>query len=188
MFQAFFVLMRTGNNIADAGSMTSDLAKGADAITSVFAILDRKPEIDPDDPQGIKPKKELEGNIVLKNVLFAYPARPDKMIFKGLSLKIEAGTTVALVGESGSGKSTIISLIERFYDPLNGSVEIDKKDINLYNLRSLISHIALVSQEPTLFAGTIRENIVYGKLNVADVRVLDQTLVRTQEKDIKNLR
>ncbi|KAI3882899.1 hypothetical protein MKX03_035915 [Papaver bracteatum] len=125
--------------------MTSDLAKGADAIRSVFGILDRKPEIDPDDPQGIEPKKELEGNIVLKNVFFAYPARPDQMIFKGLSLKIEAGTTVALVGESGSGKSTIISLIERFYDPLNGSVEIDKKDIKLYNLRALRSHIALAA-------------------------------------------
>ncbi|KAI3965489.1 hypothetical protein MKW92_034732 [Papaver armeniacum] len=178
MFQAFFVLMSTGKNIADAGSMTSDLAKGADAIRSVFGILDRKPEIDPDDPQGIKPKMELEGNIVLKNVFFAYPARPDQMIFKGLTLKIEAGTTVALVGESGSGKSTIISLIERFYDPLNGSVEIDKKDIKLYNLRALRSHIALVSQEPTLFAGTIRENIVYGKqLNVAEAELRQAALL-----------
>ncbi|RZC61592.1 hypothetical protein C5167_023354 [Papaver somniferum] len=176
MFQAFFVLMSTGKNIADAGSMTSDLAKGADAVRSVFAILDRKPEIDPDVPQGIKPEKELEGNIVLKNVFFAYPARPDQMVFKGLSLKIEAGTTVALVGESGSGKSTIISLIERFYDPLNGSVEIDKKDIKLYNLRALRSHIALVSQEPTLFAGTIRENIVYGKLNVAEAELRQAAL------------
>ncbi|KAI3841171.1 hypothetical protein MKW92_025713 [Papaver armeniacum] len=154
MFQAFFVLMSTGKNIADAGSMTSDLAK------------------------GIKPKMELEGNIVLKNVFFAYPARPDQMIFKGLTLKIEAGTTVALVGESGSGKSTIISLIERFYDPLNGSVEIDKKDIKLYNLRALRSHIALVSQEPTLFAGTIRENIVYGKqLNVAEAELRQAALL-----------
>ncbi|KAI3905420.1 hypothetical protein MKW98_013218 [Papaver atlanticum] len=187
MFQAFFVLMSTGKNIADAGSMTSDLAKGADAIRSVFGILDRKPEIDPDDPQGIEPKKELEGNIVLKNVFFAYPARPDQMIFKGLSLKIEAGTTVALVGESGSGKSTIISLIERFYDPLNGSVEIDKKDIKLYNLRALRSHIALVSQEPTLFAGTIRENIVYGKLNVAEAELRQAALLANAHDFISSM-
>lgn len=96
-------------------------------------------------------------------MFFAYPSRPDQMIFKGLSLKIRAGTSVALVGQSGSGKSTIIGLVERFYDPLKGSVLIDEKDVNDYNLRTLRSHIALVSQEPTLFAGTIGENIAYGK-------------------------
>ncbi|KAF9605581.1 hypothetical protein IFM89_017924 [Coptis chinensis] len=81
----------------------------------------------------------------------------------GLSLEVDSRTTVALVGKSGSGKSSIISLIERFYDPLKGSVVIDGVDIKSYNLRALRSHIALVSQEPTLFAGTIHENIIYGK-------------------------
>ncbi|KAL0377486.1 UNVERIFIED_CONTAM: ABC transporter B family member 15 [Sesamum radiatum] len=95
-------------------------------------------------------------------LIFAYPARPNTIIFKGFSIYIEAGKSTALVGQSGSGKSTIIGLIERFYDPLRGVVKIDGRDIKSYHLRSLRKHIALVSQEPTLFAGTIRQNITYG--------------------------
>ena len=164
LFQAFFLLMSTGKNIADAGSMTSDIAKGSSAIRTIFTILDRKSEIDPEDPKANEDIEEpTKGFIELKNVFFSYPSRPDQMIFKGLSLKIEAGKTVALVGQSGSGKSTIIGLIERFYDPQSGSVTVDERNIKSYNLRKLRSCIALVSQEPTLFAGTIRQNIVYGK-------------------------
>ncbi|KAH9772912.1 ABC transporter B family member 15 [Citrus sinensis] len=164
LFQAFFLLMSTGKNIADAGSMTSDIAKGSSAIRTIFTILDRKSEIDPEDPKANEDIEEpTKGFIELKNVFFSYPSRPDQMIFKGLTLKIEAGKTVALVGQSGSGKSTIIGLIERFYDPQSGSVMVDERNIKSYNLRKLRSCIALVSQEPTLFAGTIRQNIVYGK-------------------------
>ncbi|KAF6157536.1 hypothetical protein GIB67_004474 [Kingdonia uniflora] len=171
LLQVFFILMSTGKSIADAGTMTSDLARGADAIRSLFLILDRKTEIEPDDPMGAKIKDTVKGHIELKNVFFSYPARPDQIIFKGLNLRIEAGEKVALVGESGSGKSTVIGLIERFYDPLKGSVEIDGKDIKSYNLRDLRSHIALVSQEPILFAGTIRENIAYGKENLTETEL-----------------
>lgn len=163
LFQAFFILMSTGKNIADVGSMSSDIAKGANAIGSIFGILDRETEIDPQQLEGLKVKETICGEVELKNVFFAYPARPDQLIFKGLNLKIEAGTTVALVGQSGSGKSTAIGLIERFYDPQKGVVLIDGIDIKSYNLRSLRSHIALVSQEPTLFAGSIRNNILFGQ-------------------------
>ncbi|KAK9934528.1 hypothetical protein M0R45_021668 [Rubus argutus] len=170
LFQVFFILMSTGKNIADAGSMTSDLARSGKAISSIFAILDRESEISSEVLKGVK--KTFKGHIELKNVVFSYPVRPDQMIFKGLNLKIKAGNSLALVGKSGSGKSTVIGLIERFYDPLNGSVFIDGCDIRQYNLRNLRSQIALVSQEPTLFGGTIHENIVYGKENatVAEVR------------------
>lgn len=171
LFQVFFILMSTGKNIADAGSMSSDLAKGSNALRSVFAILDRKSEIEPDDPNGIKIKRPPKGSVELKNVFFSYPARPDQMIFKGLSLKIEPGKTMALVGQSGSGKSTIIGLIERFYDPQKGSVMIDEYDVKSYNLRQLRSHIALVSQEPTLFAVTIRQNIAYGKEDATEAEI-----------------
>lgn len=160
-FQTFMILVSTGRVIADAGTMTNDLAKGADSVGSVFAVLDRYSSIDPDDPEGEKPEK-ITGHIEFQDVDFAYPARPDVIIFRGFSIKIDAGKSTALVGQSGSGKSTIIGLIERFYDPLNGVVKIDGRDIRLYNLRALRKQIALVSQEPTLFAGTIRQNIVYG--------------------------
>ncbi|XP_064948798.1 putative multidrug resistance protein [Musa acuminata AAA Group] len=161
LFETFMILVSTGRVIADAGSMTTDLVKGADAVGSVFAVLDRCTRIEPNDPEGHRPEK-LNGAIDIRGVDFAYPARPDVVIFKGFSLSIEAGKSTALVGQSGSGKSTVIGLIERFYDPLKGSVKIDGRDIKSYNLRSLRRHIGMVGQEPTLFAGTIRENIAYG--------------------------
>ncbi|CAN6271741.1 unnamed protein product [Urochloa humidicola] len=160
-FQTFLILVRTSMVIADAGSVTTDIAKGADAVASVFAILDRVTEIDPNNPDGYKPEK-LRGEIYIRRVDFAYPSRPDVLIFKEFSLSIQPGKSVAIVGQSGSGKSTIIGLIERFYDPISGVVDIDGRDIKTYNLQALRKHIGLVSQEPTLFADTIRENIVYG--------------------------
>lgn len=172
LFETFMILVSTGRVIADAGSMTNDLAKGSDAVGSVFAILDRYTKIEPDDLEGYETEK-LIGKIELHDVHFAYPARPNVMIFQGFSIKIDAGKSTALVGESGSGKSTIIGLIERFYDPFKGTVTIDGRDIKSYNLRSLRKHIALVSQEPTLFGGTIRENIAYGayddKVNESEI-------------------
>ncbi|XP_004489352.1 ABC transporter B family member 15-like [Cicer arietinum] len=167
LFETFMILVSTGRVIADAGSMTTDLAKGSDAVGSVFAILDRYTKIEPDDLEGYKGEK-LVGKIELHDVHFSYPARPNVMIFEGFSIKIDAGKSTALVGQSGSGKSTIIGLIERFYDPLKGIVTIDGRDIKSYHLRSLRKHIALVSQEPTLFSGTIRENIAYGACEKVD--------------------
>ncbi|CAN6448465.1 unnamed protein product [Victoria cruziana] len=152
LLQTFFVLISTGRVIADAGSMTSDLAKGADAVKTVFSILDRYTRIEPDDPEGYKPDT-LEVQIELKD--------------------LEVGKSTALVGQSGSGKSTIIGLIERFYDPIKGAVRIDGRDIRSYNLRSLRKYIALVGQEPTLFAGTIRENILYGRENATEAEMVD---------------
>ncbi|WOL19108.1 multidrug resistance protein [Canna indica] len=172
LFQAFMIIVSTGRVIADAGSMTTDLAKGADAVGSVFAVLDRYTRIEPDDPDGHRPEK-LNGEIDIRGVEFAYPSRPDVVIFKGFSLSIEAGKSTALVGQSGSGKSTIVALLERFYDPLKGTVKIDGRDIKSYNLRWLRKHIGMVGQEPTLFAGTIRENIAYGRDGATAVEIED---------------
>ncbi|CAF2090017.1 unnamed protein product [Brassica napus] len=160
-FEMFMIFVSTGRAIADAGTMTTDLAKGSDAVGSVFAVLDRCTTIEPEDPNGYLPEK-IKGIISFVNVDFAYPTRPNVVIFKDFSIEIEEGKSTAIVGPSGSGKSTIISLIERFYDPLKGSVRIDGRDLKSYHLRSLRQHIALVSQEPALFTGTIRENILYG--------------------------
>ncbi|CAN0857562.1 ABC transporter B family member 15 [Linum grandiflorum] len=163
VFQTFLILINTGPVIANAGAITTDLAKGSEMIRSVFAVLDRETRIESDDPQGYK-KVEVAGHIEFQDVDFAYPARPNVMIFEGLSLTIEAGKSTALVGQSGSGKSTIIGLIERFYDPIRGTVKFDGGDIRAYNLRSLRKHIALVRQEPSLFAATIKDNITYGSI------------------------
>ena len=94
---------------------------------------------------------------------FTYPARPDEQIFSGFSLFIPSGTTTALVGQSGSGKSTVISLIERFYDPQAGEVLIDGTNLKEFQLKWIRDKIGLVSQEPVLFASSIKDNIAYGK-------------------------
>nr|CAB3504328.1 unnamed protein product [Digitaria exilis] len=187
LFQTFTILVGTGRVIADAGSVTTDLAKGADAVASVFAILDRETKINPDDPEGYKPEKLL-GEVNLKGVDFAYPSRPDVDIFKGFSLSIQPGMSTALVGQSGSGKSTIIGLIERFYEPLRGLVEVDGRDIKTYNLRALRRHIGLVSQEPTLFAGTIRENIVYGTETASEAEIENAARAANAHDFISNLK
>ncbi|KAE8718229.1 ABC transporter B family member 15 [Hibiscus syriacus] len=161
LIETFLILVSTGVMIAEAASMTSDFVKSSEVVASVFAIFDHRTGIEPDDSNGYL-AEEVTGCVEIYDVDFAYPARPNVIILKDFSFTIEAGRSTALVGQSGSGKSTIISLIERFYDPLKGVVKINGRDIRSYNLRTLRKHIALVSQEPTLFAGSIRENILYG--------------------------
>jgi ATP-binding cassette, subfamily B (MDR/TAP), member 1 len=107
--------------------------------------------------------EDIKGDVELKDVYFCYPARPDQLILDGLSFQVASGTTMAVVGESGSGKSTVISLIERFYDPQAGEVLIDGINIKNLRLNWIRGKIGLVSQEPLLFMTSIRDNIVYGK-------------------------
>ncbi|KAI6166709.1 P-loop containing nucleoside triphosphate hydrolase protein, partial [Pisolithus thermaeus] len=131
------------------------------AAAKLFATIERVPDIDSASPDGLKPEKVI-GEITLENVRFNYPARPDVPILKGIDITFEAGKTAALVGASGSGKSTIVSLVERFYDPLSGTVKLDGVDLRDLNIKWLRSQIGLVSQEPVLFATTIKTNIAYG--------------------------
>ncbi|KAH0650119.1 hypothetical protein KY284_030031 [Solanum tuberosum] len=155
---------------------------------AVFKILDMKSEIPPEDPQGMQVKNPIKGKIELKHVYFSYPSRPEQVIFHDMSLKVDAGKMVALVGSSGSGKSTIIGLIERFYDPTKGLVLIDDRDIKIYNLRSLRSQMALVSQEPTLFADTIRQNIVYGKEEATDSEIKKAAILANAHEFISSMK
>ena len=128
----------------------------------MFETINRKPEIDAYDTRG-KILDDIKGDIELRDVYFSYPARPNEQIFSGFSLCIPSGTTAALVGQSGSGKSTVISLIERFYDPHAGEVLIDGINLKEFQLKWIRGKIGLVSQEPVLFASSIKENIAYGK-------------------------
>ena len=100
----------------------------------------------------------------IRNVFFRYPARPEATVLQGLSLSIPRGKSLALVGSSGCGKSTVVSLIERFYDPSPGSLSIDEVDIRDLNLQWLRQQIGIVSQEPVLCDASIEENIRYGAL------------------------
>ncbi|KAG6474717.1 hypothetical protein ZIOFF_068655 [Zingiber officinale] len=160
LFQIFIILVSTGCIIGEADSMTTDLAKGANAIASVFAVLDRVTAIEPNDSDDHCPER-IVGDIEIHGVDFAYPTRPEVVILQAFSLGIEDGKSTTLVGQSGSEKSTIIGLIHRFYDPVRGTIKIDGRVLKSYNLRALRKYIGMVGQEPTLFAGSIRENITY---------------------------
>lgn len=113
----------------------------------------------------------IKGDIEFKGVKFRYPSRPDVQVLKEFDLKIAAGQTVALVGHSGCGKSTIVQLLQRFYDPDSGRITIDDCDIKSINLSWLRSNIAVVGQEPVLFATTIENNIRYGRINATRAEI-----------------
>ncbi|KAJ4764666.1 ABC transporter B family member 11 [Rhynchospora pubera] len=147
---------------SQATSAAADRTKAKSAITSVFAILDRKSRIDPSDTSGLT-QDTVKGNIEFQHVKFCYPCRPEVTIFHDLCLSIHAGQTVALVGESGSGKSTAIALLQRFYDPDSGQILLDGTKIQNFQISWLRKQMGLVSQEPILFNDTIRSNIAYGK-------------------------
>ncbi|KFY15230.1 hypothetical protein V492_02143 [Pseudogymnoascus sp. VKM F-4246] len=104
----------------------------------------------------------MEGTIEFRDVHFRYPTRPEQPVLRGLNLTVKPGQYVALVGASGCGKSTTIALLERFYDPLVGGVFVDGKEISTLNIANYRSYLALVSQEPTLYQGSIRDNILLG--------------------------
>ncbi|GAQ08512.1 leptomycin B resistance protein pmd1 [Aspergillus lentulus] len=112
--------------------------------------------------QRQRPQPDMRGLIEFRDVSFRYPNRLDQPVLRRLNLTVKPGQFVALVGASGSGKSTIISLLERFYNPMTGAIYIDGRNIAIWDLTSYRSHLALVSQEPALFQGTIRENILLG--------------------------
>ncbi|KAK7267734.1 hypothetical protein RIF29_20413 [Crotalaria pallida] len=185
--QVFVVLMVSANGAAETFTLAPDFIKGGSAMRSVFELLDRRTEIEPDDPDGTPAPDRLRGEVELKHVDFSYPTRPDMPVFHDLSLRARAGKTLALVGPSGCGKSSVIALIQRFYDPTSGRVIIDGKDIRKYNLKSLRKHIAVVPQEPCLFATTIYENIAYGHDSATEAEIIEAATLSNAHKFISGL-
>ncbi|PHT75565.1 hypothetical protein T459_19087 [Capsicum annuum] len=116
---------------------------------------------------------KMTGEIEFKRVEFAYPSRPECIILKDFSLTIPRWKTVALMGGSGSGKSTVIALLQRFYDPLAGKILLDGVPINKLQLKWLRSQMSLVNQEPAFFATTIEENIMFGKEDATMEQVIE---------------
>nr|DAD34729.1 TPA_asm: hypothetical protein HUJ06_005369 [Nelumbo nucifera] len=147
------------------GSGLSNLKYFSEASSAgerIMEVIKRIPKIDSDNMEG-QILQDVSGEVEYRNVEFAYPSRPENIIFQDFCLKIPAGKTVALVGGSGSGKSTVISLLQRFYDPLSGEILLDGVPIDKLQLKWLRSQMGLVSQEPALFATSIKENILFGK-------------------------
>ena len=137
------------------------------AIERVFKILDTQPRIR--DNEGAKDLTELKNNIVFDKVNFKYV--PNKQVLNNICLEVKKGETIALVGNSGGGKSTLVSLLPRFYDISSGVIKIDNVNIKNYKLYDLRKNIAIVFQDNFLFSGTIRENIMLGKLDATEEEV-----------------
>lgn len=193
--------------MGQAANWVASAAKGKAAAVRVFELFERRPVIDSrpwnedGSPRDVVAPKEVsgkKGEIEFKNVRFAYPTRKTARVFDGMSLKIPAGQTAALIGSSGSGKSTVMALLERFYDPVaavvdggksadekievvidppqlgvsNGEVLVDGMDIRTMDVMYLRQSIGLVGQEPVLFDASVRENIALGKDGASDEEII----------------
>ncbi|KAH7284414.1 hypothetical protein KP509_34G053700 [Ceratopteris richardii] len=149
-----------GIAIGQAFPNLTAFGKGKAAGCTIFEMIRRSPV---SMNRGVgQTLSNVQGHIELKDIKFAYPSRPEAIIFQDFSLDIPAGKVLAIVGGSGSGKSTIIALIERFYEPQAGQVLLDGHSISDLQLKWFRSQVGLVSQEPALFGTTIRENILFG--------------------------
>ncbi|KAL6193548.1 hypothetical protein ACLB2K_034632 [Fragaria x ananassa] len=187
VFRVFFALTMTAMALSQQGSMAPDASKGKSSAASIFAILDRKSKIDASDDSGTT-IENLKGEIEFSHVSFKYPNRPNVPIFQDLCLAIRYGKTVALVGESGSGKSTVVSLLQRFYDPDSGHITLDGTKLQTLQLKWLRQQMGLVSQEPILFNDTIRANIAYGKEgNVTEAEIIAAAELANAHKFISSL-
>jgi len=164
-------------------AFTADFNKALVAASRIFHLLDRKPEIDANPDTGLR-LAQLNGNIEFKKAVFSYPTRPGVQVLKKLDLHVESGRKVALVGASGCGKSTIIQLIQRFYDVDSGSVEVEGQDIQSLNVPQLRSGLGIVSQEPTLFDLSIAENIMFGD-NTRSVS-MEEVIAAARKANIHN--
>ncbi|EWG43986.1 ATP-binding cassette, subfamily B (MDR/TAP), member 1 [Fusarium verticillioides 7600] len=164
MFQFFLCIMAIIFGAQSAGTIFSfapDMGKAHHAAGELKKLFDRQPVVDTWSDTGDR-LPHVEGTLEFRDVHFRYPTRPEQPVLRGLNLVVRPGQYIALVGASGCGKSTTIALLERFYDPLSGGVFIDGHEISTLNVNDYRSHIALVSQEPTLYQGTIRDNILLG--------------------------
>uniref|UniRef100_H2ZPB6 Bile salt export pump n=1 Tax=Ciona savignyi TaxID=51511 RepID=H2ZPB6_CIOSA len=170
MITSFLNILIAAFALGMGGSYLEALSAAKAAGYNIFDIIDRKPVIDPFSKDGDSPNPD-SGSIQLKNVRFTYPSRPEVEILKGVSLTVEHGKTVAFVGQSGCGKSTIIQLIQRFYDVQEGSLEVGAKDVSTLNVRKLREMIGVVAQEPILFATSIAENIRWGREGVTNEEI-----------------
>jgi ATP-binding cassette subfamily B protein len=164
---AFYAIM-VGSGFGTISEVWGELQRAAGAAERLLDLLSTQSDIPDRGGQQIpagRPRLEL------RDVTFAYPARPDQPALRALSLTIEPGRSLALVGPSGGGKSTIFELLQRFYDPQQGAVMLDNHDVRNISLAQLRQQTALVAQQPALFTADVRYNIAYGRPDATDAEV-----------------
>ncbi|KAK5972582.1 Multidrug resistance protein pgp-3 [Trichostrongylus colubriformis] len=168
VYRAVFATLLACVAIMNASAFFPEFTKARTAAGMLFNMINRRPKTG-DINVGERPT--IRGNLLFDDAHFSYPQRPHQPIMRGLQFTVQKGQTVALVGPSGSGKSTVISLLERFYDTTSGAVRFDGQDVRKLCLSHLRSQVALVGQEPRLFAGSIRDNICLGLKDIDDTQV-----------------
>jgi len=161
IFIALMSIAQGGQFMGSVSTAIDTFAQARKAAKDAVDVIAREPKINTEDEGGLKPEK-VEGHIVFDGVHFCYPTRPGIKVCENMCLDLKPGTTLALVGASGSGKSTVVQLVQRFYDPSEGRVLLDGRDIKDLNVRWLRQHVGIVSQEPKLFSGSLAENIALG--------------------------
>jgi ATP-binding cassette subfamily B (MDR/TAP) protein 1 len=172
--QFFVVYSSVINGAQSAGAIFSfapDMGEARAAAKVLKSFLNRVPKIDHWSPEG-KMVDRVQGRVELQGVRFSYPGRADHKVLRGVNITAEPGQFVALVGSSGSGKSTVMALLERFYDPTAGAIFVDGVELKDYNLQSYRSQLAIVSQETTLYTGTIRDNVLADKDDVSEEAIV----------------
>ncbi|XP_029019326.1 ATP-binding cassette sub-family B member 9 isoform X2 [Betta splendens] len=177
---AFFIyLLDLGESLESIASVYTGLMQGVGAAEKVFEYVDRKPKHPAD---GTNAPDTCTGLVEFKDITFAYPTRPDIDVLKGVSFSLRPGEVTALVGPSGSGKSSCVNLLENFYLPHQGQVLLDGKPVNTFSNEYLHSKVALVGQEPVLFARTVEENITYGLTDIP-IETVVQAAIKANAHD-----
>jgi ATP-binding cassette subfamily B (MDR/TAP) protein 1 len=164
LIRSLMAIMLSATGIGQVTSSLGDIENAKRAASRIFHLHDSITPINPFTEEGLLPD-HVDGVLDFQNITFSYPTRPNVPILRNFSLRIEAGETVALCGPSGGGKSTLFALLERFYDPIQGEIFMDEVSISSLNINWLRGQIGLIGQEPVLFAGSILENIGFGKEN-----------------------
>jgi ABC-type multidrug transport system fused ATPase/permease subunit len=161
IFRVLICTLMTFTDVGRANANVPELTSSKAAAYKVLQLMDRVSEIDPFDPSGETPA-DCSGEVALSNVTYYYPTRQQTLVLRDFSISAKRGQCIAVVGPSGGGKSTIVQLLERFYDVFSGIVSVDGKDVKELNLKWLRAQMGIVTQEPILFAVSLAENIAYG--------------------------
>ncbi|MFY0596240.1 MAG: ATP-binding cassette domain-containing protein [Cognatishimia sp.] len=170
LIQFVIYAVMVAGSVAALSEIWGELQRAAGATERLVELLQVEDSVkDPQDPEFMN--DEVRGEIRFENVNFNYPARPDIPALQDVNLTIKPGETVALVGPSGAGKTTIIQMIQRFYDPLSGQITLDGMPLQIMDRHHFRQHMALVPQDPVIFAATARENIRFGRPNATDAEV-----------------
>lgn len=178
VFISLFAILFGAMHAGTAFSMGPDIGKAQLAATKIFNIIEYPSKINAiqmDREKSVKrlDKDSVKGKIEFRDVWFRYPTRKNEFVLRGLSMVINPNESVALVGESGCGKSTFVNLLMRFYDPDFGEILLDDVNIKVYNLHDLRKAISLVMQEPSIFNYSIKDNMLYGKLDAQNSELVN---------------